>query len=863
MLPRRVVAPRDRRAQHSGAARASRWLLAFAVCGSAIAVGTMHTITLCAVTAVLAAAAALGWWRAEPMRVRPAATLLLAVGIALVAYTLLQCVPLPIRWLAAIAPHNADVWSRALAPLHEPGPSWAPLTLDPVASRLEVLKGVAYLLAFVTALRVAQRREGVTFLSAAIAITGILLAAAALLHPAFGVHKLFGIYEPNPGVVASHIAPIVNPNNLAGYLNVAFCLTLAASLSREPRVPRAIAIAFTALLAATQVWVASRGGVIAMVLGAIAVAALTMSERVKRRDPRVWLTVGCGAATFIGGISIVLGSSRQAQGELFVSDVSKFTVLLDAFKMLSAYGIFGAGRGAFESVYPQFRGPAVWGHLTFTTPENIVAQWVIEWGVPVGIAGLALIVIALRPTAALARSTTAAGAWAALAAIAAQNMADFSSEVPGVMLAVVVCGAIVVAGSPGLAPRWAAERWSRSTGAVALVGVGVSVLAIFGGVTALGHHVREDRKSLHDAALLRVTPLAEMHDFVRAAMSRHPAEPYLPFVTAVRATRVHDESPLPWLAATVERARVYGPAHLLLARLVGSRSPSQARLEYRLAIEQAPEIWMSVGQEASRRVGGYDDAMELVPSDRNKGVAVLSLLIPELADRLPASCVRLDEELSQRDPGSIGPLRRAAVDAVADVETGDAAPWCQAASRTACVDRAVLLARSLESAELSACEGYALEARALAAAGEVGQAMDRLERIVDRVGDRVTCLQALAGLAHSVRDDVRFDAALGEIARAGCTDVKQCVVNLVWVAQAQEARGNPRRALATYKRAYERAPDDDALLETMARLAETAGLNAEALKDYQELARRHPADGRWQREVDTQRGAMFRGVVPH
>jgi hypothetical protein len=40
----------------------------------------------------------------------------------------LPCVPMPIGWLAVIAPHNADVWSRALAPLHEPGPSWAPIS---------------------------------------------------------------------------------------------------------------------------------------------------------------------------------------------------------------------------------------------------------------------------------------------------------------------------------------------------------------------------------------------------------------------------------------------------------------------------------------------------------------------------------------------------------------------------------------------------------------------------------------------------------------------------------------------------------------------------------------------------------------
>jgi len=106
---------------------ASRWLLALGIAGSALAVGTVHTITLCLVTVVLAAAAVLGWWGAEPMRARAPATLLLFTGIGLTLYTALQCVPMPIGRLAAVAPHNADVWSRALSPLHEPGPSWAPI----------------------------------------------------------------------------------------------------------------------------------------------------------------------------------------------------------------------------------------------------------------------------------------------------------------------------------------------------------------------------------------------------------------------------------------------------------------------------------------------------------------------------------------------------------------------------------------------------------------------------------------------------------------------------------------------------------------------------------------------------------------
>ena len=74
--------------------QASRWLLALGIAGSALAVGTVHTVTLCIVTVVLAAAAVLGWWGAEPMRARAPATLLLFTGIGLTAYTALQCVPI-------------------------------------------------------------------------------------------------------------------------------------------------------------------------------------------------------------------------------------------------------------------------------------------------------------------------------------------------------------------------------------------------------------------------------------------------------------------------------------------------------------------------------------------------------------------------------------------------------------------------------------------------------------------------------------------------------------------------------------------------------------------------------------------------
>jgi hypothetical protein len=692
-------------------APASRWLLALGIAGSALAVGTVHTITLCVVTVVLAAAAVLGWWGAEPMRARAPATLLLFTGIGLTAYTALQCVPMPIGWLAVIAPHNADVWSRALAPLHEAGPRWAPISLDPIATRVEVLKGVAYLLAFVTALRVARRKEGVGFLSAVIVATAIALALAAVLHPAFGTRRLFGIYDPGPGISERHIAPLMNANNLAGYLTLALCLSLAVLLAPEPRIPRPISGAVVLLLAAAQLWVASRGGVITMILGALIVVAISRltRSRERARGTVATLAVVSGVAMAAGAVLIVLGSSDEASSELLDSNVSKIKMFAATIRSVPAMPIFGCGRGAFESVFPAFRTEP--GYLTCTHPENVVAQWIVEWGLPVGIVGLVALLIALRPHMVLARATTAAGAWAGIVALGVQNLGDLGTEIPGLMVAVVVCGAVVTAGAPGSDVRWRVERWSRAPR-----GVAAAAGALLAAVASLGGELHDDQSGMKQAAIERHVSSEEMHAIARAAMLRHPSEPYLPFITSLRAAREHDDSPIPWVAATLERAHVYAPAHMVLARVLALRSPSQARLEYRLAMEQAPGYAPDVMTEAPRVVGSYFEATELLPAV--DAAAVSELLVQGIRERLPATGVRLDLELLARMPNERGPLLRAAGDAVADVEAADGVPWCEGEARDACLRGALARALRAEQIAPEQCGGHVLRARARIANGD-------------------------------------------------------------------------------------------------------------------------------------------------
>jgi tetratricopeptide (TPR) repeat protein len=836
---------------------AGQWVLGLAVAASALAVGSVHTATLCVVTAALAAAVVLEWWSAEPMRVRSVATVLLVTGVALVVYTAVQCIPLPAGWLAAVAPYNAGVWSRALAPLGEPGPRYAPITLDPAGTRVELLKGVAYLLAFAAGLRVARRREGVEFLSAVVIATGVTLALAALLHPAFGAHRLFGVYEPSSGAGDRHLAPLLNPNNLAGYINIAFCLCFAEVLAPEPLLARPIMGTVALLLVGTQLWIASRGGVLTMGVGAfvVMVVHLVRAKHERAAATLSWTTAG---AAVIGATLVVLTSFDEASNELFDPSADKLRFFFEALRMVPAMPLFGCGRGAFESTFPAFRTNV--GHVTFTHPENVIAQWLVEWGVPVGAAGLLAVAAALRPHAVLARSTTAAGAWAALIALTVQNLVDLGSEVPGLMLAAVACTSIVVGGTRGDDARWRVLRWAGAPRRVAACAAIAAALAIALASTSMPRELGVDRSRLHEAALGHPVPVGEMHAIARGAMLRHPGEPYLPFITGLGAVHARDDNPLPWLGATIERARVYAPAHLVLARVLARRAAAQARLEYRLAFEQAPELIGMVLAEAPRTVGGFYDAMELVPAGP-RGVPMLDGLASALAERLPAARVQLDAELMARAPENQDAAVRVAHDAADDLYAGEAAPWCDGPGRAACLREALTKALRVQRLLPDRCVGYDLHARARATSGDTRGAVEELEGAVDVVGDRAECLQKLVSLARGLGNEARAQAALERLVSSGCSTDAECAQQLNWVASQQEAVGNVTKALALCQRAHQRAPDDDGVTEHMASLAARAGLHAEAAESYDVLTRRRPDDPRWRKAAEHERGEVLKGAL--
>ena len=216
----------------------------------------------------------------------------------------------------------------------------------------------------------------------------------------------------------------------------------------------------------------------------------------------------------------------------------------------------------------------------------------------------------------------------------------------------------------------------------------------------------------------------------------------------------------------------------------------RARLEYRLALEQAPELEGLVFGESTRLVAGYYDAMELTPTGKSS-LPMLHALVEALADRLPATCSRLDAEIAVRAPTDPMPAIHAAQETRRGYRRlGPAAPWCWGPAHDACVAIALDAAARAERLAPATCEPYLLRARTWIADGKAARGLSELADAADSVKERVQCLEALATLADEAHDEQRASRAIAKIAADGCSDDRECAGNFAWIAGIEEHKGN-------------------------------------------------------------------------
>lgn len=825
-----------------------------------MALGTLHAEWLIGFALAGSVSAAL-LWRQVPVATTRASRWVFVVSVALLFMTAFQAMPLPAWFVATLAPSNADAWQRALVPLALPSPAWHPLTVAPPATHIEILRGVLYLSVFLAALRIALQRGGSRHLEWLVVSSACLLALVTLGHSAVHAHDVFGIYAPREahGYVVGRVGPLLNPNHVSAYVNVGACVALGIALEAD-RTSRVLGGGAAVLLTGTSVWVGSRGGAGALVLGVLLIVAVTAHRRrsrtsVSRGEAGIVLIAGVAAAALCA-----IGLSDVTRADFANRDISKLEMVRQAFLLVPRSPAFGVGRGAFETMYPLVRSGS--SYFTFLRAENVAAQWMVEWGAPFALGAFALLALAFRPSVVLGARRPATGAWAAVVVAFVHDFVDFHLEVPGVVVLVSVAAAIVVGSRSTARQRARADLTGRDLRLQTLTARGVPLLAVVGSAVLLpniGHALPEERDAIAELAMDTDVAQDAFDSSLKAAILRYPAEPFFPLAAAIRAQAIGRGGVVPWVGRALERYPRFGRAHLVLARSLARRHRAQARLEYRLAYMDDERVRAAVMREAPLLVDDIYSALELVP-DGPEGADILESLASGLRLRLPATAYRVDAELSRRSPGAPGALRRRAEASISDLRNDH--PWCD--PTVVCAEPGLAAAEALVAANPEKCSPRVVLAEVMVSEGRTAEALDRLARSIEETSERGECLRQLVRLAMESGDRKKADAALEMATRAGCGSRADCLDLYTWAALAEERRGNTVRAIALHKRAAELTETDDHLV-SIAQLAERAGLTGEALEAYRKLAARHPGDDRWRQHADALRDTSMKrqlGGVP-
>jgi tetratricopeptide (TPR) repeat protein len=848
----------------SRAALVGKWTLACVVPLSALAVGAVPALALAGTSLLSAIACGFLWWDDTVSVSRAAKAVLLAVGI-LVGMTLLQSVSLPASLVRAIAPANAEIWERCLVALREPGPTWHAISLAPSATRIEVVRGLLYATTFLGALRVAKLEHGETFLVRVVVFSATLMALSALAHAAVGADRVFGIYQPREvwAYRAGHVAPLLNKNHLAAYLNIGACVAFGALVTGRS-LPWPLALSAAGVLVATSLLQTSRAATAALLLGIALIVGLTQMtrKRFSKRHVRTLLLAGAAAVS----LTLVVLSFAEGRAHLVTVDRVKLDLAKSSVELVRASPWFGSGRGAFETVFSSV-SPAP-RYVTFTHPEDLFVQWGVEWGIVASLAAFSCLVWAWRPSVLLRAVKPAIGAWTAVVVAAFHEVVDYHFEVPGVVVLAAVCVALVVGARSSsrvavVVPT--SPPWPRWVAASAVLGSVVAVVALR---SEIGHSLAEERRALSAAATDRNIDRDAFVHAVRAAMLRFPAEPFFALTGAVRAQNFGEGSVVPWVARALERNPRFGRAHFVLAQSLARSNAAQARSEYRHAYEYDEALRDAIVRQAPFVVDSFDAVLELIPdcvdgaggvACRASNVALIESLVGVFEQRLPATAVMLDAELERRLPGALGPARRRADAASNDAIEG--APWCDPAAP--CLSDALQLADDLVRREPTHCEHHARVARLKIALGrgQVADALQALLRAADNVVERGQCLRQVVQLAFANGEWRRGDAALESLVRGGCVAASECIELFEWAALTEEQRGHSVQAMRLYRRAADLAPEREDLFERMGALGEKDGTVAEALEAYRVLASRHPEDGRWPARIEALRGRS-RSAVP-
>lgn len=735
-----------------------------------------------------------------------------SVGLPLPAFVLaaalfaicLQLCPLPPGLFRLVMPGTDALFASALSPLGL-YPAWRPLSLDPPATCRALLTILACLTAFVASAQIASSPRGRARLMGAVGLSALAVALIGFGHELAQARLLLG-HVAYDQAAPPFLSTFGNPNHLAAFLTAgALALSVRALDTMDRRKRFAWWLAYLAVASALFLSL-SRGGIIAFLIGQALVVwnsrALNAGESVgvgSQRRLLALLSLGASLAIALYLAAQNLIGEWSSLTSIEGLKTSKLSLFKVASPLLREHWLFGVGKGAFEPAFTRFLASPDGGARTFTHPENLPLQWIVDMGVVPGsllLAGLAYCLF--KGCREARRDVLRWGALIAVFTLGLHDLADFSLEFLGVALPASALLAIGVTHRRG-APRLPAR---------AILG-GAAIAAALGSASFLGARadLRRDGQALLEAENLDRRALLDV-------LRRHPADYFPRLVAATKSLEAgHPGEALAWAGQAMRLYPALAAPHAVAARALERMGAfAQAGTEWKLALER-----------------GQDNA-----GDRLSALFRLGLLpaedLPRFAPSDPARALRLARRLFNLQQTG---LALALLDHLDEI------------SQARSLDRLILRARIAErrrdpqallalGIEIEAIEGSAghqgllFQVSALVQAGDEPAARDRLAAGLRRAPSAPLSLR-LAELELRRGDTEAARQALRRLPAA--LDLSQRVRALTLEAAAARRDGAHAKALSPLRTAVNLSPGDVNLRLNLVEALERAGHLDEALRE--------------------------------
>ena len=391
-------------------------------------------------------------------------------GIALLGF--FQLVPLPRMLLRALSPASAEAWGEAGEVLRAFGrtPPSPRISLVPWETFGVALLSLSWVALFLSALVLLGRRSSRRLFAGAVVASGLFQVGFAIAAED-RILRLHGSF--------------INPNNLAGYLEIslAFALglvwyrtrvglrTLAEARGVEERSSRLVRVLpeivattlLWAILAAGIVLSQSRGGIVAAAGTTLLLGALVFQGGEGARHARRVVGIAVAVLVALGTAFAIAGAGTVGFLRFLMPDAADlagdYRVLIwrgstEAFRL---FPWLGSGLGTFREAFRRVQPAGIEGLVDQAHDEYL--QLLVTGGLVGAALGLLALVFGLR---ALLRAFSSQKhreerAWGlagigALLALLLHGIAEFNFSIPAIPATLATC----------LGGAWAALGWSRA-----------------------------------------------------------------------------------------------------------------------------------------------------------------------------------------------------------------------------------------------------------------------------------------------------------------------------------------------------------------------------------------------------------------